>query len=209
MAALLRAREFRSSTRLSLWAAGALVVLAVPSVTAQECACGAPCDLLLESIVDDAEVVTACNVVTIIGAEIQSSGDLEILAGQSVSIFSGFRVTGDGELAVAVDPLLVCDPATDADGDGVDECLDCDETDENNWDSCASCVDLDNDSAWTGCDAYVTLIGPDCDDGNVDRKPGVVEICNEIDDNCDGLVDECLVCAVAGPSGLPTGGAIP
>lgn len=161
---------------------------------AQVCACGAPCTLLLESDVDASESVTACNSVTVIGAAILASGFAEIEAGETVTVFNGFVVETGGELSIALDSSLSCDPTIDADSDGVDECLDCDELDENNWTSCGSCVDGDGDLAWTGCDAYVTLVGPDCDDDNASREPGAVESCNSIDDNCDGLIDECLVC---------------
>jgi len=35
-----------------------------------------------------------------------------------------------------------------------------------------------------------TACGGDCDDGNPAVRPGAVEACNGIDDNCNGLVDE-------------------
>ena len=181
----------------------ALVIVGVltqaPAI-AQECACGAPCDLLLEADIDGVESVTACNTVTVIGVEVLSSGDAQLQVGASASFFNGFRVADGGEVSVVIDSLLGCDPSIDVDNDGVDQCLDCDDADENNWVSCASCVDGEGDSAWTGCDAYVTLVGPDCDDTDSDRNPGAVESCNAIDDNCNGLVDECLVCA--GPDSL-------
>ena len=53
----------------------------------------------------------------------------------------------------------------------------------------AGCIDSDND----GYDGYRfdCTIGVDCDDSNYDSNPGVVEICfDEIDNNCDGSIDE-------------------
>ena len=42
-------------------------------------------------------------------------------------------------------------------------------------------------------DGYFSNI--DCDDRNPDVNPGAVEVCNGIDDNCDGRIDEgCPVC---------------
>jgi hypothetical protein len=74
------------------------------------------------------------------------------------------------------------------------------------------CIDEDEDGYFVegvGCAPV------DCDDANADVNPGAAEICNGIDDNCDGLVDEgCSSCSgtaaastygaspVYGPSGL-------
>ncbi len=60
---------------------------------------------------------------------------------------------------------------------------------------------LDNDGDGFGDDstsmlscaspgAEYVLLGEDCDDQNVDISPDALEECNEIDDNCDGEVDE-------------------
>ena len=40
-----------------------------------------------------------------------------------------------------------------------------------------------------GAEGYVTD-NTDCDDASADVKPGGAELCNELDDNCDGSVDE-------------------
>jgi hypothetical protein len=40
-----------------------------------------------------------------------------------------------------------------------------------------------------------TLLGGDCNESNANINPGIVEACNQIDDNCDGLTDEGLTAA--------------
>jgi hypothetical protein len=47
-------------------------------------------------------------------------------------------------------------------------------------------------SGVSGGVAYVTN-NRDCDDGNSARHPNVAEVCNDVDDNCDGDVDNAAV----------------
>ena len=49
----------------------------------------------------------------------------------------------------------------------------------------------DSEDGVTACAAPANMIGQggDCDDGNPDRNPGAAEVCNNIDDNCDGTID--------------------
>ena len=80
----------------------------------------------------------------------------------------------------------------DLDGYGPNCALgpDCDNLDENNWNSCATCVDQDDDFYYTGCDDYLTILGPDCEDSNSGVNPGETEVCDMIDNDCDLEIDE-------------------
>jgi len=37
---------------------------------------------------------------------------------------------------------------------------------------------------------FVSSVGNDCDDDNLDVLPGAVELCNGVDDDCDGAIDD-------------------
>jgi hypothetical protein len=52
----------------------------------------------------------------------------------------------------------------------VADSTDCSDSDPNNWTSCGTCADVDTDTWFAGCDAYVTINGPDCFDDL--RRPG-------------------------------------
>lgn len=100
-------------------------------------------------------------------------------------------------------PYIKQDVLRDSDGDGAgDECDACDDPlanaiiNRNNWTAygCTYCADgPDNDGYWTNCDAYKYMInGPDCNDNIASIHPGAVELCNNVDDDCDGAADEGL-----------------
>lgn len=69
----------------------------------------------------------------------------------------------------------VCDPA------GVDE--DCDDTTFGN-------VDQDGDGFVSAACCNGANCGTDCDDTAFTINPRAIEICNRLDDNCDGRVDD-------------------
>ncbi len=85
-----------------------------------------------------------------------------------------------------------CNDGVDNDGDGLVDCDDADCTAES------TCLGDGTDSVDTGegldadGDGYLSDVwgGSDCDDSNPEINPGATEICNELDDDCDGLVDD-------------------
>jgi Putative metal-binding motif/FG-GAP repeat len=108
---------------------------------------------------------------------------------------------------------------TDADGDGFAAAEDCDDADPLVYpDAVETCDGIDtdcdgvvddgvttewfadadgdgvgaSDGATSSCEApagYVAIDG-DCDDGNSEVYPGATELCNLIDDDCDGTADD-------------------
>jgi hypothetical protein len=107
---------------------------------------------------------------------------------------------GAGIVCVAADP-------SDTDNDGVLDACDCAPGDETRWSMAAgvaeSC-DRDQDGA---CDAAITapntalcLVTGDCDDDDPARSPGATEVCDEVDNNCDGEADETFVAQGLGQS---------
>jgi len=80
---------------------------------------------------------------------------------------------------------------------------DCDDTDANEYPGQTWHRDLDGDMYAAGepvtacerpADHYLpselTGTSGDCDDDNQDINPGVTEVCNDVDDNCSGQIDE-------------------
>ncbi len=95
---------------------------------------------------------------------------------------SGFIDLLNGYLTSGIDPSAY-DRRTPV-GSGVVGYLDFHPTNGN-------CQDSDNDSYYSslGCGSYTV----DCNDSNAYINPGKAEVCNLVDDNCDGQIDEGFV----------------
>ena len=114
-------------------------------------------------------------------------------------------------------------PDHDMDGHGAATCLnpttnmplgdDCDDTDANafpgNPEQCDALhhdedcdptthggTDIDGDGIESNACCDGTMCGPDCNDGRRDVHPGAVEVCNGVDDDCDGMMDEGVTITV-------------
>jgi hypothetical protein len=99
------------------------------------------------------------------------NGTLRIRAGTSATgAFIGKDVRIGRDVSVTLDPGFGSPPEADDDGDG--DANGCGES------------QLDNDG-----DGYAE-VGGDCDDADPAVHPSAVELCNGVDDNCSGAVDE-------------------
>ncbi len=127
-------------------------------------------------------------------------------AGRNAYCSDGSRL-GDPDCASKDDDTEACAPVAEV-CDGRDN--DCDGAiDEGGVCSVPYYCDSDGDSYRAGAATGVcssstcppagcaTAPGPDCNDANAAINPGVSENCdaNRIDDDCDGVIDECHPCA--------------
>ncbi len=91
----------------------------------------------------------------------------------------------------------------DADGDGVPSDTDCNDNDPSVGAAQTYYVDADGDTYGdpTKVDAMCSLTAgysanaDDCDDTNAAINPGATEVCNGVDDDCDGVVDNGMASA--------------
>jgi len=92
----------------------------------------------------------------------------------------------------------VCDP--DDDNDGYNDDVDCAPFDPTKWQLRSGYIDGDGDGYGTGSPVLVcrgaslpagyASVDGDCDDSNSNVYPGAPEVCDGIDNDCDGEIDE-------------------
>ncbi len=83
-----------------------------------------------------------------------------------------------------------CDDADPDRFPGNAEVCDADGHDEDCDDSTLGGTDVDGDGAVSELCCNGATCGTDCDDGDAATAPGAAEVCDELDNDCDGSVDE-------------------
>ena len=118
---------------------------------------------------------------------------------QHACLFSNADTDGDGLANVDDNCPTVANPTqTDTDHDGVgDACDNCASANPDQADADGNgvgdhCQDSDGDGFFADID---------CNDLNAAVHPGAVETCNDIDDNCNGQIDEALGTSTCGVGG--------
>jgi len=128
-----------------------------------------------------------------------------VVAGTGLVLYFDL-IGGDNDTAggVRLDNAFDC---FDADGDMVNDCDDncpgvyninqIDTDGDGIGDACDPCTDVDGDGAGFPGSAACPNPFEDCDDGNATVAPGTPELCDGLDNNCNGAIDD----------GNPEGGA--
>jgi Olfactomedin-like domain/Putative metal-binding motif len=119
-----------------------------------------------------------------------SAADTVMACAQPADHSEDDRDCDDTNSDIHPDALEVCDDVdNDCDGD-----IDSDATDALTWYNDTDGDGFgDDDSATLSCDApsaRATLIGGDCDDGHSAEHPDAGERCDDVDNDCDGDIDE-------------------
>ena len=108
-------------------------------------------------------------------------------------------LTGCPTFEVQRDPDVTVLPVDqDIDNDGVSMDIDCDDSDASIGGPTAWYLDLDGDSfgdsnvsedACEAWDRYVAIAG-DCNDQDAGINPSAIEVCDDVDNDCEGTIDE-------------------
>ncbi len=175
------------------WAAGATVTCALSTSGAlRDCNDGdAAIHPGASEVCDDID--NDCNAITDDGCN--GDGDAycaasKLTLGKPKTCPGGGGDCNDGDKAIYPGAQELCD-GTDNNCDGV--------TDEPGAQGCVNYfTDGDGDMWGTGAATcrcaplgmQTAVQGGDCDDGSASVHPGAIELCNGIDDNCDGVTDE-------------------
>jgi hypothetical protein len=128
----------------------------------------------------------------------KSAFDIPMVAGETLYLAVGSRMSPSDPFPFSVGGLTLR-VERDSDGDSV-----FDDQDECPFDAALTSkathfIDEDGDGYGGQSTGQVCSLAPpagysanslDCDDGNHEVNPGAPEVCNGIDDNCDGLTDE-------------------
>ena len=113
----------------------------------------------------------------------------------------GFYCYENADVGCWFDDLDVSgtDANVDADNDGISEADDCDDADPSRSSILYAWPDADADGFGDGAGAAVSGCTPpigyagndaDCDDADGGVNPGAIEVCDGVDDDCNGMVDD-------------------